>query len=263
MLKREDLDEYLVTSRYGENQVVFTCYFTRSHPTGPPLCASCGRGIGEHPSRNAAMMAASPPVLASTVLPIVAAVGVPPPPPANLTLGTNTDEIYVPVSRVWVILPIVLGFLSIIMIVAYAASGLAGRAPYVMIAPCFLILFSGIMLIFARSTRITIHKWAGPNSRVEVVTRHVFGCASNRETTIAGLGPVVCRATNVRVNGQHIFEVICLAADGSCTPLYQGNIFEANLQYVAWQAYFAQYGVASSDARGFVGQPTTVAAQPF
>lgn len=99
LLFREDLDGYLVTSRYGENPAIFNCYFTRSHPSGPPLCVTCGRTIGEHPSspRPLVTVTASSPVMAtvqaSAVGGLADGTSSAIPLPVNLCVGADYDEV--------------------------------------------------------------------------------------------------------------------------------------------------------------------------
>jgi hypothetical protein len=255
---KEQLEEYLRSAGYGENQMLFNNYFVRD-TNGAPLCYSCRRPIGAHPSvatmgaqvgvtghnGYAPMMQpgayGGQPMMTGPGITVTLGVG-PARRPTNLTPRGSFDEARIGAPRGLIFAACLMSFIATIQLIAFCASGLVAHAGFVVVVPIILYGVAFLLLFLAKSTHVTIERTRGAAGLVSSTSRN-FVCCCLSTTESCQIGQIVAirvEQTSMRVNRQYLFTVSAFSASGMRVLLYRGYAFDSQQEAVNWADYLQQ-----------------------
>lgn len=232
---REELNEHLQESQYGANYAIFSCYFIRDSPNGPPLCSTCRMPIGNHEAGSGGGTVLIGTNGSAIVVPDNVATG----PPSGLI--TNAEYDTIETKPHFMLFIVVFGFIAIgtIQLIAFAGSGLWRLNPGFMAIPVFVICVGIASLMLIKWTTIRFYKDGhGPASRVEVETWRVLTlcCHDVQVATIRdvrGLG-----IETITYRNRPPISTIRVHVNNDVVPLYAGSLMDASVELGRWQNYF-------------------------
>jgi uncharacterized membrane protein (DUF485 family) len=264
---REELDNHLRGCEYGANEAMYGCYFIRETTFGAPLCIVCRQPISAHAAAPEPIIGAPvdgpPPV--STPFPFtfptggafgahplfgigIATLGVPRL-PKHLKVGEDYDKLHLPAMAVLWAVGVLLMVVAAIILIAFIASGLVKRVPWVVITPSILIAVGLLLICLTHSTTVVIEKHRGNRGKIQVTRRMLLCCCCplRTESTVGDLGDVTIRGTGVRINRVPVMEVVAVSRTSDVeVPLFRGYNEEALQEMINWQAYFRAVGNGTS-----------------
>eukprot|EP00760_Papus_ankaliazontas_P027692 PhM_4_TR3418/c1_g2_i11/m.82495 len=244
---REQLETYLRESDYGTNTAAFECYFQRRHAgsTSPPLCSTCGLGIGRHPPSGpigAAVVVGQPAIALGAAVAVVATS--PPALPDKLIRGDTEDYVetgYNKCVACTYTIMFVVGFVATMVLVSM-------KYYFVIASPCVLTLIGLLMLFLVYKRRVAFDKH---DKVIRCTTTRLpfhFLCSSVAEVPFADLTGEVGTETRTSKHNSW-YEVVARVRPTSVhyAQLRDNGGFvlstcrsEADVETAKWTAYLSQ-----------------------
>jgi len=243
-LTRGELDGYLRESRYGKDEAAFACYFTREHPSVPPLCIACGHRLADHrnaPGRQQQIQQSQLPARTSISTMGRASVtfaNVKVDPPSTLTVGGEYDT-----AELWTNTAffIAAGIVLLVCLIQFIVFSAVDIPVYAMAAPVVLLILGVVFIALGKKTTVVFHTKGSRRGFVDITTKRLatWCCPTERTVRIDEVSNVRPVQTNLRVNKSYIYEVTCDigSTEGDTLVLYSDHYGEAVTQSRLWAAY--------------------------
>lgn len=244
-LTRGELDGYLRESRYGKDEAAFACYFTREHPSAPPLCIACGHRSADHPKgRDAQQQQCPMPPKTQNAEPApvaTAAAAAPAVDPSNLVAGSDLDA-----SASWNSLGFfftagVMVLIGVILSIVFSSVEIS---EFAMVGPAAAFAISIGFMMLGKKTTIRFHVGGSRRGDVDVLVQRLvtWCCPAERTVRVTDLSNVRPVQTSMRVNRSYIYEVTCdiAANEEDVLVLHSSFYSEALAESKLWAAYLAK-----------------------